>query len=79
MMGEQACYQSESIKFIHLQFSLQNGRFASVKGSSEREQFYVQGGLKRCVLLRSSVQESSNISSISIEGKHLRVLVFVSV
>ena len=78
--GGQACYQSESIKFIHhLQFSLQNGRFASVKGSSEREQFYVQGGLKRCVLLRSSVQESSNISSISIEEKHLRVLVFVSV
>ena len=89
MGGGQACYQSEGIKFIHLQFSLQNGRFASVKGSSERErerergrereQFYVQGGLKRCVLLRSSVQESSNISSISIEGKHLRVLAFVSV
>ena len=35
--GGQACYQSEGIKFIHLQFSLQNGRFASVKGSSERE------------------------------------------
>ena len=37
MGGGQACYQSEGIKFIHLQFSLQNGRFASVKGSSERE------------------------------------------
>ena len=52
-MGEQARYQSEDIKFIHPLFSLQNGRFASAKRSSEREQFYVQGGPKSCLLLCS--------------------------
>ena len=76
-MGEQACYQSEGIKFIHSLFSLQNGRFASVKRSYERERFYVQGGPERCLLLRSFVQESSKISSTSMEGKHLRVLVSI--
>ena len=70
---EQACYQSESIKFIHPLFSLQNGRFASVEGSSERERFYVQGGPERCLLLRSCAQESSKISSISMEVKYLQV------
>ena len=49
-MGEEACYQSEGIKFIHPLFSLQNGRFASVKRSFERERFYVQGGPERCLL-----------------------------
>ena len=52
-MGEQARYQSEDIKFIHPLFSLQNGRFASAKRFSEREQFYVQGGPKSCLLLCS--------------------------
>ena len=45
------------------------------KGSSERERLYVQGGIERCLLLSSFAQESSKISSISMEEKHLRVLV----
>ena len=37
----------------------------------------MQGGLERCLILRSFAQESSKLSSISMEGKHLRVLVSV--
>ena len=54
-------------------FTPYSGRFASVEGSSERERFYVQGGPERCLLLRSCAQESSKISSISMEGKYLQV------
>ena len=74
-MWEQACYQSEGIKFIHPLFSHENGRFTFVKGSSQGERFYVQGGPKKCLLLRSFAQESSKLPSRSMEGKHLRVLV----
>ena len=37
----------------------------------------MQGGPGRCLLLRSFAQESSKISAISMEQKHLRVLVSV--
>ena len=56
--GEQVCYQSGGIKFIHPLFSLQNGQCASVKRSFEMEQFYVQSGPERCLVLRSFAQES---------------------
>ena len=46
----------------------------SVKRSSKRERFYVQGGPERCLLLHSFAQESSKISSISMEVKHYEFL-----
>ena len=72
--GEQARYQSEGIKFIHPLFLIQNGRFASAKRSSEREQFYVQGGPESCLLLCSFAYEPSKIS---MGRKHLRVHVSI--
>ena len=76
-MGEQVCYQSEGIEFIYPLFSHENGRFASVKRSSQGERFYVQGGSEKCLLLRSFAQESSKLLSTLMEGKHLRVLVYM--
>ena len=37
----------------------------------------MQGGPERCLLLRFFAQESSKISTISMDGKDLRVLVFM--
>ena len=76
MRKRQACYQYKGIKFIHPLFSPQNGRFTSVKGSP-REQFYVQGVLQRCLLLRPFAQKPTKISSISMEGENFRVLVSI--
>ena len=76
MRERQACYQYKGIKFIHPLFSTQNGRFTPVKGSP-REQFHVQGVLQRCLLLRPFAQKPTTISSMSMEGKNLRVLVSI--
>ena len=42
-----------------------------------RKLFYVQGGIERCLLLQHFAQKSSKISSISMEWKHLQVLVSI--
>ena len=74
-MAEQACYQSEGIKLFISYSHFKMEGLHLLKDLLRQNDFMCKVDLKRCLLLHSFAKESSKISSISMTGKHLRVLV----
>ena len=75
--GQQTSDKLEKSECIYSLSSLQNGRFAFIKGLIKREGLSVQDRFEGCILLRSLTSEPPKIYSISMERTSLRIPMFV--